>query len=67
MSTKIALSPLMEALVADQILKHGNGGVEVSAVACISEITRITAPDAPYDNNQMTVLNMSNQGVSFVS
>ncbi|KAL6334429.1 hypothetical protein AAG906_015617 [Vitis piasezkii] len=54
MSTKIALSPLMEALVADQILKHGNGGVEVSAVACISEITRIMAPDAPYDDNQMT-------------
>ena len=67
MSTKIALSPLMEALVADQILKHGNGDVKVSAVACISEITRITAPDAPYDDNQMTVLNMSNQEVSFVS
>eukprot|EP00261_Vitis_vinifera_P023178 XP_010654987.2 PREDICTED: uncharacterized protein LOC104880341 [Vitis vinifera] len=54
MSTKIALSSLMEALVADQILKHGNGDVKVSAVACISEITRITAPDAPYDDNQMT-------------
>ncbi|RVW94093.1 Sister chromatid cohesion protein PDS5 [Vitis vinifera] len=54
MSTKIALSTLMEALVADQILKHGNGDVKVSAVACISEITRITAPDAPYDDNQMT-------------
>ncbi|XP_034695673.1 sister chromatid cohesion protein PDS5-like [Vitis riparia] len=56
MSTKITLSPLMEALVADQILNHGNGGVKVSAVACISEITRITAPDAPYDDNQMMVL-----------
>ncbi|XP_034695674.1 uncharacterized protein LOC117921827 [Vitis riparia] len=53
MSTKIALSPLMEALVADQILKHGNCVVKVSAVACISEITRITAPDAPYNDNQM--------------
>ena len=57
----------MEALVADQTLKHGNGGVKVSVVACISEITRITAPDAPYDDNQMTVLNMRNQEVSFVS
>ena len=65
MSTKIALSPLMESLVADQILKHGNGGVEVSAVACKSEITRIMAPDAPYDDNQMTVLNMPNQEVFF--
>ncbi|KAL6334433.1 hypothetical protein AAG906_015622 [Vitis piasezkii] len=54
MSTKIALSPLMEALVTDQILKHGNCVVKVSAVACISEITRITAPDAPYNDNQMT-------------
>ncbi|RVW20085.1 hypothetical protein CK203_116497 [Vitis vinifera] len=58
MSTKIALSPLMESLVADQILKHGKGGVEVSAVACISEITRITAPDAPYDDNQMTAVSI---------
>ena len=65
MSTKIALSTLMEALVADQILKHGNGDVKVSAVACISEITSITAPDAPYDDNQMTVLNMPNQEVFF--
>ena len=65
MSTKIALSPLMEALVTDQILKHGNCVVKVSAVACVSEITRITAPDAPYDDNQMTVLNMPNQEVFF--
>ncbi|RVW94092.1 Sister chromatid cohesion protein PDS5 [Vitis vinifera] len=35
-------------------LKHGNCVVKVSAVACISEITRITAPDAPYNDNQMT-------------
>ncbi|KAJ9692946.1 hypothetical protein PVL29_011868 [Vitis rotundifolia] len=63
MSTKIALSPLMEALVADQILKHGNRVVKVSAVACISEITRITAPDAPYNDNQMTVAKVFSEDV----
>ena len=65
MSTKIALSPLMEALVTDQILKHGNCVVKVSAVACVSEITRITAPDAPYNDNQMTVLNMPDKKLFF--
>ena len=65
MSTKIALSPLMEALVTDQILKHGNCVVKVSAVACISEITRITAPDSPYNDNQMTVLNMPDKKLFF--
>ncbi|KAJ9692947.1 hypothetical protein PVL29_011869 [Vitis rotundifolia] len=63
MSTKIALSPLMEALVADQIMKHGNGDVKVSAVACMSEITRRTAPDAPYDDKQMTVAKVFSEDV----
>ena len=30
--------------------------VKVSVASCITEITRITAPDAPYDDEQMKVL-----------
>ncbi|KAI7749512.1 hypothetical protein M8C21_001877, partial [Ambrosia artemisiifolia] len=34
-------------------LKHSDVDVKVAVASCISEITRITAPDAPYDDNQM--------------
>lgn len=50
-----ALSPLMKALVAGKLFKHSDVDVKVAVAACISEITRITAPDAPYDDEQMKV------------
>ncbi|KDP33524.1 hypothetical protein JCGZ_07095 [Jatropha curcas] len=48
-----ALAPSLKALVADQLFKHLNVDVRVAVASCISEITRITAPDAPYDDEQM--------------
>lgn len=48
-----ALSPLMKALVANDILRHSDVDVKVAVASCISEITRITAPDAPYDDDKM--------------
>lgn len=51
-----ALSTSLKALVADQLLRHSDVDVKVAVAACISEITRITAPDAPYDDEQMKVL-----------
>ncbi|CAK9146640.1 unnamed protein product [Ilex paraguariensis] len=45
----------MKALVADELLKHSDVDVKVAVASCISEITRITAPDAPYDDDQMKV------------
>ncbi|KAK6912515.1 hypothetical protein RJ641_022116, partial [Dillenia turbinata] len=48
-----ALSPSMNALVADEFLRHLDADVRVSVASCISEITRITAPEAPYDDDQM--------------
>ena len=50
-----ALSPSLKALVADQLLRHADADVKVAVASCISEITRITAPDAPYDDDQMKV------------
>lgn len=50
-----ALSPSLKALVADRLLRHTNVDVKVAVASCISEITRITAPDAPYDDDQMKV------------
>lgn len=52
-STLDALSPSINALVANKLLGHLDPDVKVSVATCISEITRITAPDAPYDDNQM--------------
>lgn len=46
----------MKALIADELLRHSDMDVKVAVASCISEITRITAPDAPYDDEQMKVL-----------
>ncbi|CAO2825886.1 unnamed protein product [Amaranthus hypochondriacus] len=52
-SMKNALSSSMKALVANELLKHPDIDVKVAVASCISEITRITAPDAPYEDEQM--------------
>ncbi|KAL1168099.1 hypothetical protein V6Z11_A05G062300 [Gossypium hirsutum] len=52
-SMQNALSPSLKALVAEQLFRHPDDDVKVAVAACISEITRITAPDAPYDDDQM--------------
>ncbi|KAK1293627.1 DNA mismatch repair protein MSH6 [Acorus calamus] len=52
-STTKALDPALKALVAKELLRHSNTDVKVSVASCISEITRITAPDAPYEDDLM--------------
>ena len=51
-----ALTPSLKALISDQLLRHSDIDVKVAVAACISEITRITAPDAPYNDEQMKVI-----------
>ncbi|KAL5698902.1 hypothetical protein ACHQM5_029878 [Ranunculus cassubicifolius] len=48
-----ALNPSMNALVATDLLGHADSDVNVSVASCVSEITRITAPEAPYTDDQM--------------
>lgn len=55
-SVKNALSPLMNALVMEDLLKHSDVDVNVGVASCISEIIRITAPDDPYDKDKMKVI-----------
>jgi len=50
-----ALQPLMKALAVKEFLRHSNMDVKVAVASCISEITRITAPEAPYDDDIMKV------------
>lgn len=48
-----ALQPLMKALAVKDFLRHSDTDVKVAVASCISEITRITAPEAPYDDDIM--------------
>jgi hypothetical protein len=48
-----ALLPSMKALITNELLRHAEMDVKVSVLSCITEITRITAPDAPYDDEKM--------------
>ncbi|XP_039003492.1 cylicin-1-like isoform X7 [Hibiscus syriacus] len=48
-----ALSHSLKALIAEQLFRHPDDDVKVAVAACISEITRITAPEAPYLDDQM--------------
>ncbi|XLS66033.1 hypothetical protein HN51_026007 [Arachis hypogaea] len=50
-----ALVPSMKALISDELLRHTDEDVKISVTSCIAEITRITAPDTPYNNEQMKI------------
>lgn len=48
-----ALQPVMRALVSKDLFQHAEMDVKVAVASCVSEITRITAPEAPYDDEKM--------------
>ncbi|KAL6633992.1 hypothetical protein ACP70R_026663 [Stipagrostis hirtigluma subsp. patula] len=52
-STSNAIRPATEALVKKELLGHADPNIRLAVASCISEITRITAPDAPYDDDEM--------------
>ncbi|CAN4098429.1 unnamed protein product [Withania somnifera] len=53
-SMRSALQPVMNALVRNETLRHTNEDVKVSVIFCITEVSRITAPEHPYnDQKQM--------------
>ncbi|KAF9688891.1 hypothetical protein SADUNF_Sadunf01G0035000 [Salix dunnii] len=52
-SMQDALLPTMKALISSSLLRHSDEDVRFAVASCISEITRITAPDAPYNDDQM--------------
>lgn len=51
-----ALLPTMKALISSALLRHSDEDVRFAVASCTSEITRITAPDAPYNDDLMKVL-----------
>ncbi|RID56506.1 hypothetical protein BRARA_G03699 [Brassica rapa] len=53
LSMQNALIPTKKALVSSDLLSHPDSDVRVSVVSCLTEIVRITAPEAPYTDDQM--------------
>ncbi|KAL3613623.1 hypothetical protein CASFOL_042548 [Castilleja foliolosa] len=52
-STCFSLLPTMKALVTDEVLRHKDVDVHVAVASCFNELTRITCPDPPYDDDVM--------------
>ncbi|XP_023738214.1 sister chromatid cohesion protein PDS5 homolog A isoform X1 [Lactuca sativa] len=46
-----SMQPLLNAIVKPELLKHEDKEVSLLVAICTCEITRITAPEAPYDDD----------------
>ncbi|XP_048323371.1 sister chromatid cohesion protein PDS5 homolog A [Ziziphus jujuba] len=46
-----AMQPLLNGIVKPELLKHQDRDVKLLVATCICEITRITAPEAPYSDD----------------
>uniref|UniRef100_A0A804R332 Binding n=1 Tax=Zea mays TaxID=4577 RepID=A0A804R332_MAIZE len=46
-----AIQPSLKAVTREELLKHEDDNVKVLLATCFCEITRITAPDAPYNDD----------------
>lgn len=49
-----ALNHVCHELVHQSILLHKDKGVKAYAACCIADILRLTAPEAPYSDNELT-------------
>ncbi|KAH1215967.1 DNA mismatch repair protein MSH6 [Glycine max] len=52
-SLQDALSPSLKALIGDALLRHADIEVKVTVASCVIDIVRISAPEIPYDDDQM--------------
>ncbi|KAL9813536.1 putative sister chromatid cohesion protein Pds5 [Arabidopsis thaliana] len=48
-----SIQPFLDAVIKPEILNHQDKDVKLLVASCVSEITRITAPEAPYSDNIM--------------
>ncbi|KAK9134860.1 hypothetical protein Syun_014190 [Stephania yunnanensis] len=60
-SMRNAMEPSLKALASENIREHSDVDVKVAAASCVCEITRITAPDAPFEDEQMRGLDGQDQ------
>lgn len=50
-----AMHPIIEALIAKELVKHPDMNVNISVATCLCEVMRIMAPENPYNDDQMKV------------
>lgn len=50
-----SIQPFLDAVIKPEILKHQDKDVKLLVASCVSEITRVTAPEAPYSDSVMKV------------
>ncbi|TKY72277.1 Sister chromatid cohesion protein PDS5-like B [Spatholobus suberectus] len=50
-STLESMKPFFSAIVEPELLKHQDSAVKLLVATCVCEITRITAPEAPYSDD----------------
>ncbi|CAK8531255.1 unnamed protein product [Lathyrus sativus] len=46
-----SMKPFLNSIVKPELLKHQDGDVKLLVATCVCEITRITAPEAPYSDD----------------
>jgi len=54
-STLESMKPFFNAIVKPELLKHQDRDVKLLVATCVCEITRITAPEAPYSDEILKV------------
>lgn len=52
-SVEDSLAPMMKAIISNELLNHALVDVKVSDLSCVTEITRISAPECPYPDELM--------------
>lgn len=50
-----SMKPFLNAIVQPELLKHQDKDVKLLVATCVCEITRITAPEAPYSDEVLKV------------
>lgn len=63
-----AIQPSLKAVTREELLRHEDDNVKVLLATCFCEITRITAPDAPYNDDilRVTIISFKSPGDWFI-
>lgn len=60
-SVEDSLAPTVKAIISNELLNHALVDVKVSDLSCVTEITRISAPEYPCPDELMKVFNYSEE------
>lgn len=58
-----SMQPFIDAIIKPELLQHQDRDVKLLVATCICEITRITAPEAPYTDDVLKVILVNGTGL----